>query len=138
MSHLRTLRGNHPRARLPGTADVAIETVGRRPGRTRSGHCGPAEPSSVTSATAGTNPRADLARVFYLQQRILGSTGCTRPELVAMLRTMDATGVRPVIDRARPLREIDKGLQLMLDGQHTGKIVVHPPTPHEQAREAKA
>jgi D-arabinose 1-dehydrogenase-like Zn-dependent alcohol dehydrogenase len=80
----------------------------------------------VAGATSGMNPPADLGRVFYHQQRILGSTGCTRGELVAMLRMIEATGVRPVIDRALPLKEIHKGLQLMIDGAVTGKLVINP------------
>jgi D-arabinose 1-dehydrogenase-like Zn-dependent alcohol dehydrogenase len=73
------------------------------------------------------NPPADLGRIFYLQQRIIGSTGSTRAELIAMLRMLDATGARPVIDRTLPLTEIHKGFQLMIDGAVTGKVVIHPP-----------
>jgi D-arabinose 1-dehydrogenase-like Zn-dependent alcohol dehydrogenase len=80
----------------------------------------------IAGATSGTNPPADLARIFYLQQRVLGSTGCTRGELVALLKLMDATGPRPVIDRTLPLDEIHKGFQLMIDGRLTGKLVIHP------------
>ena len=43
-----------------------------------------------------------------------------------MLRMLDATGVRPVIDQALPLTEIHKGFQLMIDGELTGKLVIHP------------
>jgi NADPH:quinone reductase-like Zn-dependent oxidoreductase len=35
----------------------------------------------IAGATTGMNPPADLGRIFYLQQRILGSTGSTRPNL---------------------------------------------------------
>ena len=80
----------------------------------------------VAGATTGMNPSADLARIFYLQQRILGSTGCTRSELVAMLRMLEATATRPVIDRTMPLTDIHKGFQLMIDGTLTGKVVIHP------------
>ncbi|EFC81955.1 zinc-binding dehydrogenase [Parafrankia sp. EUN1f] len=125
-------------ARLPEKVDVVIETVGEATWSHSLRSLRPGGTIVVAGATSGTNPPADLARVFYLQQRILGSTGCTRPELVAMLRMMDATGVRPVIDRTLPLNEIDKGFQLMLDGQHTGKIVVHPPAPRTQVREGEA
>ena len=43
-----------------------------------------------------------------------------------MLRMLDATGARPVIDRTLPLTDIHKGFQLMIDGAVTGKVVVHP------------
>ena len=78
----------------------------------------------IAGATSGSNPSADLTRIFYLQQRILGSTGCTRAELVSMLRMMDATGLRPKIDRVIPLQDIHSGFQAMIDGDVNGKVVV--------------
>jgi D-arabinose 1-dehydrogenase-like Zn-dependent alcohol dehydrogenase len=80
------------------------------------------------------NPPADLGRIFYLQQRILGSTGGTRTELIAMLRMLESTGTRPVIDRTLPLTDIHKGFQLMIDGAVSGKVVIHPPTSQNRGK----
>ena len=44
-----------------------------------------------------------------------------------MLRMMESTGARPVIDRTLPLSDFHKGFQLMIDGALTGKVVIHPP-----------
>lgn len=118
-----------PGERLPERVDVVIETVGEATWSHSLKSLRPGGTVVIAGATSGMNPPADLGRIFYLQQRILGSTGCTRVELVAMLRLMEATGVRPVIDRTLPLAEIHKGLQLMIDGGLTGKLVVHPPGP---------
>jgi NADPH:quinone reductase-like Zn-dependent oxidoreductase len=115
--------------RLPERVDVVIETVGEATWSHSLKSLRPGGTVVVAGATSGMNPSADLGRIFYLQQRILGSTGCTRSELVAMLRMMEATGTRPVIDRTLPLSEIHKGFQLMIDGVLTGKAIVHPPTP---------
>ena len=117
--------------RLPERADVVIETVGEATwGHTlRSLRRGGTV--VIAGATSGMNPPADLGRIFYLQGRILGSTGCTRGELAALLRVLEATGVRPVIDRAPPLEEIHKGFQLMIDGALIGKLVIHPPAPEQ-------
>ena len=52
------------------------------------------------------------------------STGCTRAELVSMLRMMEATGLRPKIDRVIPLQDIHAGFQAMIDGDVNGKVVV--------------
>ncbi|MEV7085534.1 zinc-binding dehydrogenase [Streptomyces sp. NPDC093085] len=120
--------------RLPERVDVVIETVGEATWSHSLKALRPGGTIVVAGATSGTNPPADLGRVFYLQQRILGSTGCTRAELVGLLRLMDATGVRPVIDRTLPLAEIHKGFQLMIDGRVTGKLVIHPPV-RERGRE---
>jgi NADPH:quinone reductase-like Zn-dependent oxidoreductase len=86
--------------RLPERVDVVVETVGEATWSHSLKSLRPGGTVVIAGATSGMNPPADLGRVFYLQQRILGSTGCTRSELVAMLRMLEATGVRPVIDRA--------------------------------------
>ncbi|MEV0341845.1 zinc-binding dehydrogenase [Nocardia sp. NPDC050713] len=113
--------------RLPEKVDVVIETVGAATWEHSLKSLRPGGVIVVAGATSGGQPGAELNRIFYLQQRILGSTGCTRSELVAMLRMMESTGARPVIDRTLPLSEIHKGFQLMIDGALTGKVVIHPP-----------
>jgi NADPH:quinone reductase-like Zn-dependent oxidoreductase len=114
--------------RLPERVDVVIETVGEATWSHSLKALRPGGAVVVAGATSGMNPPADLGRIFYLQQRILGSTGCTRGELVAMLRMMQATGTRPVIDRTLPLTRIHQGLRRMIDGEATGKIVIRPGT----------
>jgi len=124
-------RGVESGGRLPERVDVVVETVGEATWSHSLKSLRPGGTVVIAGATSGMNPPADLGRVFYLQQRILGSTGCTRSELVAMLRMLEATGVRPVIDRSMPLDEIHKGFQLMADGDLAGNIVIHPTTTKE-------
>lgn len=45
-----------------------------------------------------------------------------------MLRMLEASGTRPVIDRTLPLTDIHKGFQLMIEGTPSGKVVIHSPT----------
>lgn len=111
-------------ARLPERVDVVIETVGKatwghslrclRPGGT----------VVVAGATSGPDADAELARMFYNQLRVTGSTGCTRGEMIRMLRLVEAAELRPRIDRTLPLEQITEGFQVMLDGNVSGKIVV--------------
>ncbi|MGQ4618849.1 zinc-binding dehydrogenase [Nocardia sp. R7R-8] len=115
--------------RLPERVDVVIETVGAATWQHSLKSLRPGGAIVVAGATSGADPSADLNRIFYLQQRILGSTGCTRAELVGLLRMLESTGVRPAIDRTVPLTDIHKGFQLMIDGGLTGKLVIHPPAP---------
>jgi D-arabinose 1-dehydrogenase-like Zn-dependent alcohol dehydrogenase len=68
-------------------------------------------------------PPADLARIFYQQLSVVGSTGCTLAEFEALLRTVDATGVRPSIETIG-FDEIPDGFARMLSGDVAGKIVV--------------
>ncbi|MBL7487661.1 zinc-binding dehydrogenase [Frankia sp. AgB1.9] len=117
--------------RLPERVDVVIETVGEATWSHSLRSLRPGGTLVIAGATSGTNPPADLGRIFYLQHRVLGSTGGTRGELVALLRMIEATGVRPVIDRALPLEEIHKGFQLMIDGGLTGKLVITLPDQKE-------
>ncbi len=122
-------RGIPTGGRLTEKVDVVIETVGEATWSHSLKCLRPGGTVVIAGATSGMNPPADLGRVFYLQQRILGSTGCTRAEMVAMLRMLQATGARPVIDQVMGLEDIHKGFQLMIDGHLTGKVVIHPPAP---------
>ncbi|MBV6763065.1 zinc-binding dehydrogenase [Rhodococcus opacus] len=114
--------------RLPERVDVVIETVGEATWAHSMKCLRPGGTIVIAGATSGGNAPADLNRIFWQQLRVFGSTGCTRTEMVAMLRMLDATGLRPVIDRSLPLAEIHKGFQLMIDGTLTGKVVIHPTT----------
>lgn len=119
-------RGVETGGRLPEKVDVVVETVGEATWAHSLKCLRPGGTVVVAGATSGMNPLADLGRVFYLQQRILGSTGCTLVEMKAMLRMIAATGVRPVIDQVLPLTDIHKAFQLMIDGDLAGKVVIHP------------
>ena len=59
----------------------------------------------VSGATSGQAPSAELNRVFFLQLAVVGSTMGTRDELAALLRLLEDTGVRPLIDDVRPLAD---------------------------------
>jgi NADPH:quinone reductase-like Zn-dependent oxidoreductase len=78
----------------------------------------------VAGATAGADPPADLRRVFWRQLRILGSTMGTRDEFAALLRTVEATGLRPLIDETYPLAEAPAAFQRLASGAVIGKLVL--------------
>ena len=78
----------------------------------------------VAGATSGPNPPADLARVFFRQIRILGSTMGTRHELADLVRMLDATGVKPVIDAEVPLSEARDAYARLAEGEAFGKLVL--------------
>ena len=113
-------------ARLPERVDVVVETVGAATWEHSLKSLRPGGTVVVAGATSGANPPADLGRIFYLQQRVLGSTGGTRREFEAMLRFVDNAGIRPRIDRVLPLAEIHTGFRAMLGGRLGGKVVVRP------------
>ncbi len=111
-------------ARLPERVDVIIETVGEATWSHSLKSLRPGGTVVVSGATSGMHPSADLGRIFYLQQRVLGSTGCTRPELQQLLRVMEATGARPHVDRRFRLQDIHQAIQVMMDGAQIGKLVI--------------
>ena len=115
--------------RLPERVDIVVETVGEATWAHSLKCLRPGGTVVVAGATSGYNPPADLSRIFYQQQRILGSTGCTLVEFQALIRMLVATGVRPIVDRTLPLESIHEAFGLMIDGEVAGKVVIHPPHP---------
>ena len=110
--------------RLPSRVDAVIETVGEA---TWSHSLKALEPDGVvvvSGATSGANPPADLARVFFRQLRVIGSTMGTRAELVRLVRFLEVTGVRPVIDEVVAMDNARHAFQRMVDGDVFGKLVL--------------
>ncbi|MFC8827340.1 zinc-binding dehydrogenase [Streptomyces sp. NPDC057137] len=112
--------------RLPEKVDVVVETVGEATWAHSLRSLRPGGTVVVAGATSGSNPPADLSRIFYLQQRVLGSTGGTRDEFVALLRFIENAEIRPSVDRVLPLTQIHSGFEAMLGGHLAGKIVIRP------------
>lgn len=111
-------------ARLPVKVDAVIETVGRA---TWSHSVRSLRPGGriVTSGTT-SGPKlddAELTRIFFLQLSVIGSTMGTRDELAGLVAMLDATGVRPLIDRTLPMTDARAGFAAMLEGEQFGKIV---------------
>ncbi len=78
----------------------------------------------VSGATGGANPPADLARVFWRQLSVVGSTMGTRDEMLAVLRLVETAGIHPVIDQTFPIDDTRAALERMDAGKHIGKIIV--------------
>lgn len=76
----------------------------------------------VAGATGGPNPPADLARVFWRQLTIAGSSMGTFTEFAALLRFVELAGVKPVIDREYPLAEAKAAFEQFVSGEFLGKI----------------
>ncbi len=111
-------------ARLPDRVDAVMETVGAATWSHSLKSLRPGGVVVVSGATSGPNPGADLNRVFFLQLSVVGSTMGTREELTGLLRLLDETGLRPLIDEVRPLSEARAAFQRMADGIAFGKLVL--------------
>jgi NADPH:quinone reductase-like Zn-dependent oxidoreductase len=113
-------------ARLPERVDVVMETVGQATWGHSLRSLKPGGRVVVSGATSGEVPPAELNRVFFTQLSVVGSTMGTRDQLGRLLRFLEQTGTRPLIDRVLPLADAAGGFAAMIEGTQTGKIVFTP------------
>lgn len=104
--------------------DVVIESVGEATWATSLRAVRRGGAVVVAGATSGADPPADLRRVFWRQLHIMGSTMGTRAEFAALLATVRATGIRPLIDRTFPLAQAKAAFQRLESGEIAGKVVL--------------
>ena len=111
-------------ARLPERVDSVMETVGQATWSHSLRAVRPGGTVVVSGATTGPNPPADLARVFFLQLSVVGSTMGTRDELESLVRFCAATGVRPIVDDVMPMTEARSAFERLAGGDVFGKLVL--------------
>ncbi|PZS24775.1 MAG: Zn-dependent oxidoreductase [Pseudonocardiales bacterium] len=111
-------------ARLPERVDAVMETVGEATWAHSAKSLKPGGRIVISGATSGPNPPADLARIFFLQLQVVGSTMGTKAELGDLISFLRVTGLRPHIDRVLPLESAAEGLTAMAAGEVVGKIVL--------------
>jgi NADPH:quinone reductase-like Zn-dependent oxidoreductase len=110
--------------RLPERVDGVMETVGKATWKHSIRSLRPGGTVVTCGATSGQVAETELARVFFLQMRILGSTMGTRQELGRLLSLCDTTGVRPLIDDVMPMSEGERALRRLAEGDVFGKLVL--------------
>ena len=111
-----------PGARLPERVDSVMETVGAATWSHTLKSLRPGGTVVISGATSGPNPPADLARVFFLQLSIIGSTMGTIEELRALVDLCVKTGVRPLIDSERPMAQAREAFEVLAGGDVFGKL----------------
>lgn len=112
--------------KLPERVDAVMETVGAATWQHSIRSLRPGGTLVVSGATSGRVAETELARVFFLQLRVLGATMGTRDELARLLTFCARSGVRPVIDRTVSLADVRGGFEAMAGGDLFGKVVVTP------------
>jgi NADPH:quinone reductase-like Zn-dependent oxidoreductase len=110
-------------ARLPERVDAVMETVGEATWSHSLKALRPGGRMVISGATSGTMPPADLARIFFLQLSVVGSTMGSRDQLARLVTFCEQTGVRPQIDRTLPMAEAKEGFAAMISGELFGKVV---------------
>jgi NADPH:quinone reductase-like Zn-dependent oxidoreductase len=111
-------------AKLPGKVDAVMETVGRATWSHSIRSLRPGGAIVISGTTSGPKlDDAELTRIFFLQLRVVGSTMGNRSELASLVQMLDATGTRPLVDRAMPMEDARDGFAAMADGDVFGKVV---------------
>lgn len=75
-------------------------------------------------ATTGSNPSADLQRMFIRQLEVYGSTGGSIDEFRQLVALFARGEIQPLIDRRFTLDEIDDAFETLNRGEQFGKLVV--------------
>ena len=74
--------------------------------------------------TTGPNPPTDLARIFWNQLSILGSTMGDMDEFRAIMALLRSGAIRPVIDSVYDFADAREAYARIESGDHFGKIVI--------------
>jgi len=116
-----------PGQRLPERVDIVLETVGAATWSHSVSSLRPGGTVVIAGATSGdAPPKAELTRIFFQQMRVQGSTMGNLEQLRQVVRVVEQTGVRPLIDRVIPLSEAADGLAALAAGEVFGKVVLTP------------
>ena len=119
-------RAVEPGSRLPVRVDAVIETVGRATWDHSLKSLRPGGTVVVAGATSGPDPSADLARIFWRQLSVVGSSMGTLAELHRLCAFLEQTGVRPLVDSEHSLADAHAAFARLEAGAEFGKIVVVP------------
>lgn len=110
--------------RVPARVDVVIETVGEATWGHSLRSVRDGGRIVVAGATSGPNPPAELRHVFIREVEVLGSSMGTREELEDLLRLLDVSGARPLVDSVHPLADARRAFARLSEGRARGKVVV--------------
>lgn len=75
-------------------------------------------------ATSGPDAQTDLARLFWNQLRLLGTTMGTNAEFKEVVSLFNAGAIRPVVDRVYPVEQAADAYARLEAGEQFGKIVL--------------
>ena len=112
--------------KLPARVDAVIETVGRATWEHSLKSLRPGGTIVVAGATSGHDPSADLARMFWRQLSVVGSSMGTLTELQQLCSFLERSGVRPLVDSEHALADAPAAFARLEQSAEFGKIVLVP------------
>ena len=77
-------------------------------------------------ATTGHEIKLDLRVLFYKQLSLLGSTMGSKGDLFRIVELARQGKLKPVVDRALPLKRAAEGLRILEDRAQFGNVVLNP------------
>jgi len=77
-------------------------------------------------ATSGYQPKTNLRHVFFRNLRILGIESASKACLFRIVQLVAEGKLKPVLDRALPLREVREAHRVVEERQQFGKVVLIP------------
>ncbi len=111
-------------ARLPDRVDAVMESVGEATWSHSLKSLKPGGRIVVCGATSGPAPHEELARVFFLQLSVVGSTMGTRSELVSLLQMCQSNQLKPLIDSTFSAQDAREAFERLESGEAFGKVVL--------------
>jgi NADPH:quinone reductase-like Zn-dependent oxidoreductase len=75
-------------------------------------------------AMAGAHARTDVTRIFWNNLKIFGATLGSRQAMAKVIRFMEITRAKPVLDRIFPLKDAAAAQRRLEEGKQFGKIVL--------------
>lgn len=107
-----------------GGVDAVIESVGEATWATSLRALRPGGTIVVSGATSGPNPPADLARVFWRQLQIKGSSMGTIQEFRDLLRFIASRHIKPLVDHVYPAENARDAFVRLAAGDAFGKLAL--------------
>jgi NADPH:quinone reductase-like Zn-dependent oxidoreductase len=78
----------------------------------------------LCGVTSGAQVQTNLQSLYWNQLTIMGSTMGSDEDFRQMLKAVAVSGLKPVIDSVRPLKEVADAMGRMETGQQFGKVVL--------------
>ncbi len=104
--------------------DIVLDSVGKATWKKSIASLAKGGRLVTCGATTGPNPEEDIARIFWNQLSIHGSTMGTHGEFADMLRIFRDGRLRPVVDSVFPLSGAKEALARLEGKRQFGKIVL--------------
>ncbi|MBI5905815.1 MAG: zinc-binding dehydrogenase [Deltaproteobacteria bacterium] len=104
--------------------DVVLDSVGKATWKRSIAAAAKGGRLLTCGATTGPNPETDIARIFWNQLTVHGSTMGTHAEFAAMLSVFRDGLIRPVVDSVFPLSRAGDAVRSLEEKRQFGKVVL--------------